>query len=150
MYLRDIQTDQAANGVMDSYDSLVDLLESIEHFLRRLDIYTRIPPTAAMNEILAKILVELISTLALATRELKQGRSSESVLIGIHLTDHITVKSVKELFGENDIEAVLQRLDRLTQDEAKTTAGEILKVIYSLVQNMTVIMNSEQIHSASH
>jgi hypothetical protein len=150
MYLRDIQTGQAANGVMDSYDSLVDLLESIERFLRHLDIYTRILPTAAMNEILAKILVELSSTLALATRELKQGRSSESVLIGIHLTDHITVKSVKELSGEKDIEAVLQRLDRLTQDEAKTTAAEILKVIYSLVQNMTVIMNSEQIRSASH
>jgi hypothetical protein len=135
---------------MDGYDSLVDLLESIEHFLCRLDIYTQIPPTAAMDEILAKILVELISTLALATRELKQGRSSEAVLIGIHLTDHITVKSVKEMDREKDIEAVLQRLDRLTQDEAKTTAAEILKVVYRLVQNMTGIMNSEQIHLASH
>ena len=29
---------------------------------------------------------------------------------------------MKKLFGENDIEAVLQRLDRLTQDEARATA----------------------------
>ena len=63
---------------MDTYDALADLLESIEHFLGRLDIYTQIPPTSAMDEILAKIMVELFSTLALATRELKQGRSSES------------------------------------------------------------------------
>ena len=52
----------------------------IEHFLNRLDIYTRIPRTPAMDEMVIKIMVELLSTLALATRELKQGRSSESVL----------------------------------------------------------------------
>ncbi len=65
---------------MASYEPLFDLLESIEHFLNRLDIYTRIPPTPAMDEIVAKIMVELLSTLALATKELKQGRSSEFIL----------------------------------------------------------------------
>jgi|SRR6266850_2063230 len=76
----DIQVNQAAKGVKDSYDALVDLLESIEHVINRLDIYTRIPPTPTMNDIVVKILVELLSTLALATRELKKGRSSESFL----------------------------------------------------------------------
>jgi hypothetical protein len=65
---------------MASYEPLFDLLESIEHFLNRLDIYTRIPPTPAMDEIVAKIMVELLSTLALATKELKQGRSSVFIL----------------------------------------------------------------------
>jgi hypothetical protein len=65
---------------MASYEPLFELLESIEHFLNRLDIYTRIPPTPAMDEIVAKIMVELLSTLALATKELKQGRSSEFIL----------------------------------------------------------------------
>jgi hypothetical protein len=32
-----------------------------------------------MNEILVKILVELLSTLALATKEVKQGKPSEPV-----------------------------------------------------------------------
>jgi len=67
-----------ANGVTASYDAIVELLESIEHFLKRLDIYTRIPPTPAVDDILAKIMVELVSTLALATAELRQGRPSES------------------------------------------------------------------------
>ena len=71
---------QAAKGVISSYDTLADLLESIEHFVSRLDIYTRIPPVPAMDEIVVKILVELISTLALVTKELKQRRSSESIL----------------------------------------------------------------------
>jgi hypothetical protein len=55
----------------------------IEHFLNRLDIYTRIPRTPAMYEMVIKIMVELLSMLALATRELKQGRSSESVLADV-------------------------------------------------------------------
>jgi len=71
-----------AKGVVSSWDPLVELLESIEHFLNRLDIYTRMPRTLAMDEMIVKIMVELLSTLALATRELKQGRPSESVLAG--------------------------------------------------------------------
>ena len=71
---------QAAKGIISDFDALIDLFESIEHFLNRLDIYTRIPPTPAMDEIVVKILVELISTLGLVTEELKQRRSSESVL----------------------------------------------------------------------
>ena len=73
MYPSDIPVDQSAKVVTDSYDALVDFLESIEYFLERLDIYTQTPPTSAMDETLAKIMVELLSTLALATRELKQG-----------------------------------------------------------------------------
>jgi hypothetical protein len=67
---------QEAKGVISSFDALVDLLESIERFLSRLDIYARIPPTPETDEVVFKIMVELLSTLALATKELKQGRSS--------------------------------------------------------------------------
>ena len=81
--LVDIRVNQAAKGVTSAYGALVDLLESIEHFLGRLDIYTRIPPTLAMDEIVIKIVVELVSTLALATRELKQGRPSVSVFADV-------------------------------------------------------------------
>jgi len=79
----DIRVHQAAESVVDSYDALVDLLEVIEHFLKLLDIYTEVPPTPAMDELAVKIMMELLSTLALATKELKQGRSSESVLADI-------------------------------------------------------------------
>jgi uncharacterized membrane protein len=74
-------------GIKDSYDALVELLESIEHFLYRLDIYTRITPTVATTEVLVKILVELLSTLALATNEVKRGKPSESVFtVVLYLT----------------------------------------------------------------
>ena len=70
---------QAIKDVSDSYDALIDLFESTENFLRRLNIYSKIPPTTAMTEIIVKILVELLSTLALATQQVKQGRLSESL-----------------------------------------------------------------------
>ena len=65
-----------------------------------------------------------------------------------YLTERNAVKSVKKGFGEKDVEAILQRLDRLTQDEARTTAAQILEVVYGLVQNMSVVMNGEHTHSA--
>jgi len=56
------------------------LLESIERFLSRLEIYTEIPPTEAMNEMIVKILVELLSALALTTKVTKQGKLSELII----------------------------------------------------------------------
>src|SRR5260221_10517183 len=124
--------------MVDSYDALVDLLEAIEHFLKLLDIYTEVPPTPVMDELAVKIMMEFLSTLALATRELKQGRSSESVLADILYIQLNAEEFVQGIFGgDKHTEAVLQRLDRLTLDEARTTPAEILKVIYGLIQDMS-------------
>ena len=60
------------------------------------------------------------------------------------------MKLVKKLLGENEVEAVLQRLDRLTDDEARTTAAQTLEVVYGLVQNIRVVMDGEQMrHTCS-
>ena len=52
---------------------------------------------------------------------------------------------MKKLLGENDVEAIFQRLDRLTLDEARTTAAQNLQAVYGLVQNMRVVMDGEQV-----
>ena len=65
-----------------------------------------------------------------------------------YMTERNAVKFVKKVFGENDVEAVLQRLDRLTQDEARTTVAQTLEVVYSLVKSMSMIMDGEQVLSA--
>jgi hypothetical protein len=83
--LCDTQLHQVVKDVSASYDALVDLLESIEHFISRLDIYTRVPSTGAMTEIIVKIMVEIISTLALVTKQIKQKRPSEYILINSSL-----------------------------------------------------------------
>jgi hypothetical protein len=139
-------------GAIDSYDALVDLLESIENFLNRLDIYTKIPPTVAMTEVVVKILVELLSALALVTKQIKQAKPSESIFDGVlyYLTKRNAEKLIKKLLGEKGVEAVIQRLDRLTQDEARITAAQTLEVVYGLVQNMKVVIDGEKIHQVCH
>ena len=49
-----------------------------ETFLADLILYQD-PAIAAMTDVVVKIIVELISTLALATKQVKQGRPSECV-----------------------------------------------------------------------
>jgi hypothetical protein len=39
------------------------------------------------------------------------------------------------------VEAVLQRLDRLTREEAQTTATQTLELVYVLVKNIKVVMD---------
>ena len=80
-----IQNYQTAENVMASYDALVDIFECIENFLRRLSIYNEIRPTPAMTEMVIKIMAELITVLALATKQMKQGRFSMSALANDHL-----------------------------------------------------------------
>jgi hypothetical protein len=55
-------------------------------------------------------------------------------------------KLVEKLVGEKKIDVMVQRLDRLTQNEAKLTGAEILKVVHGLVGNMKEVLNGEQIH----
>ena len=51
-----------------------------------------------------------------------------------------TEKFAKKLLGDSEIESVLQRLDRLTQDEARMTAAQTLGVVHGLVGNMKIVM----------
>jgi len=74
------QANQAIKGVISRWDAIVELLNSIKHLLNRLDIHTWIPHTPFMDKVVIRITAELLSTLALATRDLRQGRSSESIL----------------------------------------------------------------------
>ena len=81
----DLRVMQAAKGRISNCDALIDLIESVEQFVNRVDIYTRIPSAPKMDEIVVKILMEIISILALVTERLKERRSSESVLPDVSL-----------------------------------------------------------------
>jgi hypothetical protein len=76
---------QAANGVSASYDALEDLFECIQNFLKRLRVYSEISPTPVMTDILIKIIVEVLSVLALATKQIKLGRFSKHTLPYLHV-----------------------------------------------------------------
>jgi hypothetical protein len=68
---------QAAMDVRASQDTLIDIFERMESFFQRLEIYTRVSPPPEMIGIVVKIMVEVISILGIATKEMKQGRMSK-------------------------------------------------------------------------
>jgi len=122
----------AAHGVSASYDALLELFDGIGNFLKCLHILTGISLTASMKDIVAKIMVELISILGLARKQIVQGRLK---------------KFAKKLLGDNEIETILKRLDRLTREEARITAAqtlavnETLAIVHGLLHNMKVVMD---------
>jgi hypothetical protein len=134
---------KAATGVSTSYDALSELFECFEHYLDRLKVLTEFP--SAVRGILVKIMVELLEVLALATQQIKQGRLSKFLFTGTsYLSEHDAEKFARKLLGENDIEAVLQRLDRLTMEESRMTATQTMEVVYGLFNNMKVVMNGRE------
>ena len=52
---------------------------------------------------------------------------------------------MKKLLGESEIEDVLQRLDRLTLDEAKMTGTQTLEVLHGLVANVNLVLDGMQL-----
>jgi hypothetical protein len=60
-----------------------------------------------------------------------------------HLAQRDAEKFGMKLLGENEVEAALQRLDRLTDNDARMTAAQTLEIVYRLVQNMRAVMDGE-------
>ena len=75
----DMHGSQAANNTSASQDKLVELFNRIERFFGRLVIYTGIKPTTAMRAIIVDIMVEVLTILGIATKEVKRGRMSELI-----------------------------------------------------------------------
>ncbi|KAH9061902.1 hypothetical protein EDB87DRAFT_1830701 [Lactarius vividus] len=108
---------QAIKDVRASRNALVDLFGRMEYFFMRLEKYIDIRPTAAMTDIIVKIMVEVISILGIVTKEIRQGR---------------TLRYLKKLIGRKDIEDALERLDKLTQEEARMAGVEALRITRSI------------------
>ncbi|KAN0129321.1 hypothetical protein V8E53_012805 [Lactarius tabidus] len=103
--IKDVRADQ---GVLN------DLFGRMESFFMRLEKYIHFRPTAAMTNIIVKIMVEVISILGIVTKEITQSR----------------IKSfMKKLVGRNDVKDAFQRLDKLTPEEALMAAAETMTVV---------------------
>ncbi len=140
---------QTAKGVTASYDSLEYLFGCVGSFLKRVHIYANTPLTPSMTDIIIKIMAELLSVLALSTTQIKQGRLSKSLVVHESPSvEPVTEKFGKTLFGEREIEAVLQRLDRLTQEEAQMALAQTLEGVYGLANNTKMILDGGKTLSA--
>jgi hypothetical protein len=140
---------QVASGVTSSYDGLLDLFELLGRLLSRLEIYPTIPPNTIITDVIIKIMLELLSVLALASKKIKWGRFSECAIIFIlFMTQCAIEKFAKKLLGEREIETALQRLDRLTLDEALVAAA--LDAVHGVVANVeTFTEGAPYLHNRS-
>jgi hypothetical protein len=108
----------------------VDLFGRLECFFQRLEKYIEVQPTAAMKNIIVKIMAEVLSILGIVTKEVGQGRTSMSFLVDISSDiDHDAEAYLKKLIGRKDVEEALQRLDQLTQEECRMAAAEVLEIV---------------------
>jgi hypothetical protein len=77
---------QAAMDVRASHDTLINIFDRIENFFQRLEIYTEVSPTPEMIDIIVKIMVEVLSILGIATKEVKQGRTSAPFFLDYYVS----------------------------------------------------------------
>jgi hypothetical protein len=126
--------------VIASYETLINLFEHTQLFLQRLHHYIATSLTPDMTELLAKILAQVLSVLALSTKEMKERRIS--VLIHSRysfLADNSVERFMKRLVGRTEVEDGLQRLDMLTREENLMTAACTLGVAGNIRQDVNVI-----------
>ena len=147
---------QTVKDASTSQDRIIELFDRIERFFRRLEIFADITPTTAMRDIIIDIMVEVLRILAIATTEVKRGRWSELVSRRFNhsrLTVYLE-KYMKKLRGNTDIEDSLQRLDKLTQEEARMASAELLKMTYSIDDKVKSIEGKVQdvrdVHDVDH
>jgi hypothetical protein len=87
-----------------SFDVLAKMLESIQYYISRLRMFTEIShSTPVVDEIVIKLMVELVSTLALVARKLKKQRFRESFLTNMLLRSTQRSQTSEEFFrGQGD------------------------------------------------
>ena len=129
---------QAVRDVVASHEMLVHLFERIHLFLQRLDRYTGMPLTHDLTGLLGKIMAQLLTILALATKVMMNGRISESdpSLCPIYIFHYLAEKFLKRLVGKTEVEDAVLQLDMLTKEEALMIVGRNLEVTHRVDGNV--------------
>ena len=114
---------------------LIELFDRIESFFVRLQTHTEYPPSEQMTNVMGKVLAEVLSMLAIATKEMKQGRISGFFFFTVARLPLAQIRPetfLKKLGGSDDIGDALLRLDKLEQGELRTVTAQVLKVTNDL------------------
>ena len=120
---------------------LVHLFKRIHLFLQRLDRYTGMPLTDDLTGLLGKIMAQLLTILALATKAMTSGRISKSdlLLCPIPIVHHVAEKLLKRMVGKTEIEDAVLQLDILTKGESLMIVGRNLEITYRVGENVEVM-----------
>jgi hypothetical protein len=116
----------------------------LECFFKRLEKYIKVRPTAALTDVIVKIMVEVISILGIVTKEIGQGKLSTSFRVDIFTkVDVRAERFLKKLAGMKDVEDALQRMDKLTQEESLMAVAEGLTITREIGDKMEGVDEGE-------
>ncbi|KAI0259982.1 hypothetical protein BC834DRAFT_586654 [Gloeopeniophorella convolvens] len=111
------------------------MFETMGNSIRRVETYTVVDTHGAFDEIIVKILVVMLELLALlvvmlellalATRDARIGRLR---------------KMAKKAVGDKSVDDIMKRLDRLTLEESRMSAIQVLDIVHGLFLNMKTVM----------
>ena len=123
----DIEPIHATDNVIASQDTLVLIFERIGSLFKPLEEYAEVPTTETVKDVLVEIMVELLETFAIMTKEIKQGRASELAPNDMFpVVDRVSARFRKNFFKKlirrESVEEALRRMNRLTKE-----AIEIMK-----------------------
>jgi hypothetical protein len=113
----------------------------MENFFKRLETYIEVPPTSGMADIIVKVMIEVLVILGIATKEINQNSASELIPGDGRspLVHPFPETFLKKLAGRTDIEDALQRLEKLTQEEARMATVEGLKATHGIDNKVEVV-----------
>ena len=95
-----------------------------------------------MTDVITEIMVEVLRIFGIATKELRRGSASESLICCLWIVTELRVeKFLKKLAGRTDLEDALKKLDRLTQEEARMALAEVMRVTQSVRDGVKVVEN---------
>ena len=94
---------QAAKNVRASQDALFETFERLEAYFQRLEIYTESALDKKMADTITKIMAEVLNIIGIATKEMKQGRTSKSSRYKV-----VPAESMRTIFREISKETVQQ------------------------------------------
>jgi hypothetical protein len=117
----------------------------MKNYFMRLEKYIAVRPTAAMTEVIIQVMVEVISILGIATKEIKERRTSMPFLVIYlpKLTFHAE-KFVKRLFGMNRLGDAVQQLENVKAEEALMAGAETLAIAHRIDENVEGITEALQ------
>ena len=86
-----------------------------------------------MTDMMVKIIVEVLDILGTATKEMKQSRTSELIVyLRLPKADMCSETFLKKIAGITKLEDGLQKLDRMTNEEARMANAEVMMLAYDI------------------
>ena len=78
------------------------MFERLEAFFKRLEIYTKAAFHEEMVDIISKIMVEALNVLGIATKEIRQGRTSKLLLYKRVAVDRTVLRKISNEIDRKD------------------------------------------------